>query len=287
MRWHDTRWVLAVALSSSALVAACGPDPVPDAPNEAAVLVHVAADGSGMVVVALGGEPDQAAVAAMADTIDGEVFVGRPATSAVKGNGGATAILQFSSSGVFEAGDAGTVVLDTRRLCDDLSASGMTDVDVRLELPNVRADRTIQPAHSDSGDTWHVRSCGEGPHGNIVLRPDPRQFWRGLLLVVIVVASNVALAVIGSGLVRTRRWATIVLCAVAVIASLVAIAGAAATAGDDMEVAGRMGHGVNQVYFVASLLILVLGPIVAVVQPFYWRLPREQRPRLRRRAAAG
>jgi hypothetical protein len=287
MRWHDARWVIAVALSSSALVAACGPDPVPDAPNEAALSVHVGADGSGVVVVALGGEPDQPEVAAMADTIGGEVFVGRPATSTVKGNGGVTAILEFTSRGVFEAGDAPTIVLDTRRLCDDLIASGMTDVDVRLELPNVGADRTIQPAHSESGGTWHVRSCAEAPHGNIVLRPDPGQFWRGLLLVVIVVASNVALAVIGSGVVRTRRWATIVLSAVAVIASLLAIVGAAATAGDDLEVAGRMGHGVNHVYFVASLLILVLGPIVAVVQPLYWRLPREQRPRLRRRAAAG
>jgi hypothetical protein len=52
-----------------------------------------------------------------------------------------------------------------------------------------------------------------------------------------------------------------------------------------MEIAGRMGHGANEVYFVASLVIALIGPIVAIAQPFYWRLPHDQRPRLRRHPA--
>jgi hypothetical protein len=46
-----------------------------------------------------------------------------------------------------------------------------------------------------------------------------------------------------------------------------------------------MSHGANVMYFVASLVIVLLGPIAAVAQPFYWRLPREARPRIRRRAS--
>ena len=51
------------------------------------------------------------------------------------------------------------------------------------------------------------------------------------------------------------------------------------------EVTGTIGHGVNQLFFVACLVVVVLGPIAAILQPLYWRLPRDQRPHLRRRTA--
>jgi Kef-type K+ transport system membrane component KefB len=132
---------------------------------------------------------------------------------------------------------------------------------------------------------WHVRSCSESPHGSVILKPDPGRFWREVVLVVIVAAANVALFVIGSRGLSIPRRLTIGISAAAVAASTVVIASAGATAGDNMEVAGRMSHGANLMYFVASLVIVLLGPITAVAQPFYWRLPREARPRLRRRAA--
>jgi hypothetical protein len=165
-------------------------------------------------------------------------------------------------------------------------ANGFTNVDVWLSLPSVAHELAIVPDASSSDTTWHVRSCSESPHGAVVLEPDPGRFWRELLLVVIVAAANVALFVIGSRGLSVPRKMTIGLWAAAVAASIVVIASAGATAGDNMEVAGRMSHGVSLMYFGASLVIVLLGPIAAVAQPFYWRLPREARPRLRRRASS-
>ena len=164
-------------------------------------------------------------------------------------------------------------------------ASGFTNVDVWLSLPSVAHESAIVPDASSSDTTWHVRSCSESPHGAVVLKPDPGRFWRELLLVVIVAAANVALFVIGFRGLSVSRRMTIGLSSAAVAASFVVIMSAGATAGDNMEVAGRMSHGANLMYFVASLVIVLLGPIAAVAQPFYWRLPREARPRLRRRAS--
>ena len=60
----------------------------------------------------------------------------------------------------------------------------------------------------------------------------------------------------------------LLLAAVAVCASVGVIASAGATAGDNMEVAGRMTHAANQAYFVACLAVVLLGPLVAIAQPF-------------------
>ncbi|HEX6658661.1 MAG TPA: hypothetical protein VF065_11295 [Ilumatobacter sp.] len=257
---------------------------MPDSANEASVSLEVGPDAMSAVVIAFGGELDEATLDARARTIDGDVFAGAPATSNVKADGRGIPLLDFTSSDVFEPGDAPTIELDTRRLCDDLIAAGITNIEVRLALPNVDANPSILP-ESESGMTWHVRSCSESPRGALVLRPDPGEFWRSFLLVTVVVAANVALAAIGWRGISVLRWVTIGLSAAAVVAAFVMIATAGATAGDNMEVAGRMGHGANQLYFVAALVIVLLGPIAAVAQPLYWRLPRDQRPRLRRRSA--
>jgi hypothetical protein len=285
MKPRDASLGFAILLASGLVATACDPDSVPDAANEASVTVEVGPDATGVVVVALGGEPDVATLESIADTIDGDVF-SRPATTNVEGNGGGIPLLEFTSNGAFEPGEAATIDVDTRRLCDDLMASGITELDVRLVLPSVDAELSVLPDRSDSSTMWHVRACSDAPHGSVVLRPDPGEFWRDLLLLAVVVVANMTLAVIGLRGISVPRWATIGLSAAAVAASFIVIADVGARAGDNMEVAGRMGHGANQVYFVASLVIVLLGPIAAVAQPFYWRLPRDERPRLRRRAAA-
>ena len=244
--------------------------------------VTVGADAKGAVVLALGGAHDEIALAAIARTLDGAVFPGRSATSDVTGNGGGFPLIEFTSTGVFDPGDSPTVELDTRPLCDDLTASGFTDLVVRLSLPRVAHESAIVPGES-SDSTWDVRSCDAAPHGAVVLNPNPHRFWFELLLVLIVVAANVALAVIGSRRLNVPRWMTIGLSGTAVAVFLVAIATAGFSAGDDMEVAGRISHAANLFYFAISAIIVLLGPIAAFAQPFYWRLPRDQRPRLRRR----
>lgn len=286
MKRYDAARALVVLLACGA-AAACDPDSVPETPNEAAVAVEVGPDATGSIVVAFGAEPDEATLATIADTIDGDVFTGRPATSAVVGNGGGSSLLEFTSRNVFEPGASPTVAFDTRRLCDDLMATGITDLDVRLSLPSVSYDSAIVPDQPASDRTWHVRSCVESPHGSVVIEPDPGKFWRELLLLVVVVVANVSLAVIGARGLRVPRWTTISLSTAAVASSLLVIGTAGATAGDNMEVAGRISHGANQVYFVVALVIALIGPIAAIAQPFYWRLPRDERPRLRRRRAAG
>ena len=284
MRRHGLSVALAVVLACLVLTTACDSDSVPDQANEASVSLEVGPDATSAVVIAFGGELDEATLDARAPTIDGDVFAGAPPTSKVKGDGGGIPLLEFTSSGVFQPGDAPTIELDTRPLCDDLIAAGITNIEVRLALPNVDANPSIQP-ESEPDMTWHVRSCGDSPRGTVVLRADPGEFWRHFLLVTFVVAANVALAAIGWRGISVPRWVTIGLSAAAVVAAFVVIAAAGATAGDNMEVAGRMGHGANQLYFIAALVIVLLGPIAAVAQPLYWRLPRDQRPRLRRRSA--
>jgi hypothetical protein len=246
--------------------------------------VTVGANAKGAVVLALGGAHDEIALAAIARTLDGAVFPGQPATSEVTGNGGGFPLIEFTSTGVFDPGDSPTVELDTRRLCDDLMAGGFTDLVVRLSLPRVAHESAIVPGES-SDSIWDVRSCEAAPHGAVVLNPNPHRFWFELLLVLIVVAANVALAVIGSRGLNVPRWMTIGLSGTAVAVFLVAIATAGFSAGNDMEVAGRISHAANLFYFAISAIVVLLGPIAAVAQPFYWRLPREQRPRLRRRPA--
>jgi len=285
MKRYDAALALALLLACGAATA-CDPDSVPETPNEAAVSVEVGPDTTGNVVVAFGAEPNAATLARIADTIDGDVFSGRLATSAVVRNGGGSPLLEFTSSNVFEPGVSPTVAFDTRRLCDDLMATGITDLDVRLSLPSVSYDSAIVPDQSASDRTWNVRSCVESPHGTVVIEPNPGKFWRELLLLVVVVVANVALAVIGIRGLRVPRWTTISLSTAAVASSLLVIGTAGATAGDNMEVAGRISHGANQVYFVVALVIALIGSIGAIAQPFYWRLPRDQRPRLHRRRAA-
>lgn len=273
--------VLALVSATLALTTACDPDDVPDSPNEASAFVDVGADASGVVVVAFGSQPDEAAITGLGETIDGAVFDGRTATSHVTGNDGGIPMLEYRSSDVFEPGEAPTVAIDTRRLCDDLMASGVTDVEIGLSLPMVETDSSITP--NPDGDVWHVQSCGESPHGSVVLRPDPGQFWRQVLLVVLVVLANASLVIIGTRSVAVPRWAPWALAAIGVASAIAVIAAGGATAGDNMEVAGRMGHGANLAYFFGSLVIVLVGPIAAIAQPFYWRLPRDERPRLRRR----
>jgi hypothetical protein len=287
MRRHGAWWTIAFVLVACAAATACGPESVPNAPNEASLSVEVGADAEGVVVIALGGEPDAARLAAVADSIDADVFTGRPTTRDVKAVGSGIALVEFTASDVFEATHASTVAFDTRPACDDLAAAGFTDLVVRLALPSVAVDRAIVPDQSTSDGTWHVRSCGESPHGAVALRPDSARFWREMLLVIVVVVANVALVAIGSRGPRLPRRTMIALSVTAVVASIVVIVTAGATAGDNIEVAGRMSHGVNRIYFVASLAIVLLGPIAAIAQPFYWRMPKERRPRLHRPTSAG
>ena len=288
MKRNETWLALALTMACCVLTTACGPEAVPDSPDEAAVSVEVGADAMGKVVVAFGSEPDKAELATMTDAIEGDVFAGEPASSQVVGNSGGSALLEFTRSKVFEAGASPTIAFDTRRLCNDLMATGITDLDVRLSLPSVSYDSAIVPDQSPSDLTWSVQSCGDSPRGTVVLQPNPERFWLELGLVIVVVAANVAMVVVGSRGLRVPRRAMFLLAAIAVGASVAVIASAGATAGDNLEVAGRMTHAANQVYFVTCLAVVLLGPLAAIAQPFYWRLPREQRPRLRRaQASAG
>lgn len=284
MKRNET-WLALALTACCVLTTACGAEPGPDSPNEASVSVEVGPDATGTVVVAFGGEPDEATLATIADTIDAAVFTGRPATSQVTGNGGGRPLLEFNSTDVFQPGPAPTIELDTGRLCDDLMASGITDFDIRLSVPSVSFDSAIVPNQPTSDTTWRVQSCIDSPRGTVVLKPDPARFWLELGLVILVLASNVAMAVVGWRGIRVPRRAMFLLAAVAVCASVAVIASAGATAGDNMEVAGRMTHAANQVYFVTCLAVVLLGTLVAIAQPFYWRLPPDQRPRLHRRQA--
>jgi hypothetical protein len=276
--WRAVVFVLAAGV----LATACGPDEVPDARDEARAAIEVRPDATGVVTVALGGEPDEAAVARALDTIDGEVFPGRPATGAIIDNGDLP-VLRFTSTDVFEQGDAPEVEVDTRGLCDDLAANGVRALDIELGFPHVPVERAFVPAPQSSDDSWEVQSCTDSPHGSAVMMPDPGRFWRELVLVLAVLLANTALLVMGKRNLTAPRWVTIVVSAIGVGASLVFIVTHGATAADHMEVAGRMTHGAGQVYFGASLVVVLFGWPVAIAQPFYWRLPKEQRPRLRRR----
>jgi hypothetical protein len=281
MTWQHVPRALALTVLCVALATACDPQDLPDARDEAWVSVRVGADADGLVTVALGGGLDDAQVSALIESLDGDVFVGRPSTGDVTGNGGGFPMVEFRSTGVFVPGDAPRVDVDTRRLCDDLMAAGFTNVDVQLSMPSVDADWAVQPGQD--GTVWHIESCAESPHGEVVLRPDPALFWRELVLVLFVIACNVAMAIIGSRRLSVPRWLPWTLAATAVVAAATVIAAGGATAGDSMEVAGRIGHGANVVYLAGTLMVVLLGPIAAIAQPFYWRLPKEQRPRLRRR----
>ena len=284
MRWQQASRTLALALTCATLVTACDPDEVPDQPNEASASIHVSSDAEGKVIVALGGKPDDEAIAALVDSIDGAVFDGHPATGAVGDNGGGIPLLEFRSTGVFEPGPAPTVAIDTRQLCDDLMATGVTDLEVWMSMPRVDTDSSITPEHE--GETWTVRSCSESPAGTVVLRPDPGRFWLELLLVSIVVLANVALALIGSRGLTVPRWVSGGLSGLAVAVFLVLMATAGLSGGEQMEVAGRMSHAASLIYFFVATSICLFGPIAAVAQPFYWRLPKERRPKLRRRPSS-
>lgn len=272
-------------LAAGALATACGPDEVPDSRDEARVSIEVRPDATGVATVAFGGEPDEAAVAKTLDTIDGVVFPGKPVTGAVIDNGDLP-VLRFTSTDVFEPGAAPEVDVDTRGLCDDLAANGVRTLDVELDFPNVPVNRAFVPEPQSSDDSWHVQSCGDSPHGSAVMMPDPGHFWRELVLVLAVLLANTALLVMGKRNISAPSWITVGVSAVGVVASLVFIVTHGAAAADHMEVAGRMTHGVSQVYFGASLVVMLFGWPIAIAQPFYWRLPKEQRPRLRRRRPA-
>lgn len=285
MKRFDATLALALTMACCVLTTACGPEAVPDSPDEASVSVEVGPDATGIVVVAFGGGPDDARLATMADTIDGAVFTGRPATSQIAGNGDGNPLLEFTSTDVFQPGVAPVVEFDTRHLCDDLAATGITDLEIRLSVPSVSFDSAIVPNQSTSDTTWRIQSCTDSPRGTVVLKPDPSRFWLELCLIIFVIAANMAMTVVGWRGIRLPRRGMLLLAAVAVCASVGVIASAGATAGDNMEVAGRMTHAANQAYFVACLAVVLLGPLVAIAQPFYWRLPREQRPRLHRHQA--
>lgn len=281
MRWLPASATLALAVTCVVLATACDPDPVPDARNEAWVSVAIQADAGGLAVVALGGDLDDSTVEALLATIDGDVFAGRPASGRVTDNGGGVPVLEYRSTGVFSPGDRPLAAIDTRRMCDDLVAAGYTVLDVQLSVPNVDASWAVVP--DQDGTVWSVNACSASPHGEIALRPDPAAFWRSLLLVAIVVAANVALAVTGSRRTAVPRWLPWTLTATAVVAAAAMISAGGAAAGDNMEVAGRLGHGANVVYVAGSAMVVLFGPLAAIAQPFYWRLPKERRPRLRRR----
>jgi hypothetical protein len=106
------------------------------------------------------------------------------------------------------------------------------------------------------------------------------------LLVSIIVLVNVALAFIGSRPLTVPRRLSGALSASAVLVLLVMMATAGLSGGEQMEVAGRISHAASLVYFFVGAAVMLFGPIAAVAQPFYWRLPKERRPRLRRRPPA-
>ena len=186
MKRFDAPLALALTIVSCVLTTACGPEAVPDSPDEASVSVEVGPNATGIVVVAFGGEPDDATLATMADTIDGSVFTARPATGHVAGSDGGSPLLEFRSTDVFQPGTAPTVEFDTRRLCDDLIATGITDFDIRLSVPSVSFDSAIVPNQSTSDTTWRVQSCIDSPRGTVVLKPDPTRFWLEFGLIIFV-----------------------------------------------------------------------------------------------------